>query len=76
MLLFAAQRLAALGRLGVRVRVLIDGEEESGGSSAEGWVAADPGLAATAAAVICDGPMIGAKRPAFSAGVRGLVYLS
>lgn len=75
MLLFAAQRLATAGRLGVRVRVLIDGEEESGGSSAEDWVAADPDLPDAAAAVIFDGPMIGPDRPAFYVGVRGLVYL-
>jgi acetylornithine deacetylase/succinyl-diaminopimelate desuccinylase-like protein len=75
MLLFAAQRLAAAGRLGVRVRVLIDGEEESGGSSAEDWVAADPGLSGAAAAVIFDGPLIGPESPAFYVGVRGLVYL-
>lgn len=75
MLLFAAQRLAGEGRLGVRVRVLIDGEEESGGSSAEDWVAADPGLSDAVAAVIFDGPMIGPDLPAFYVGVRGLVYL-
>jgi acetylornithine deacetylase/succinyl-diaminopimelate desuccinylase-like protein len=76
MLLFAAQRLAADGRLGVRVRVLIDGEEESGGSSAADWVAADPNLGAAVAAVVFDGPMIAANRPAFYVGVRGNVYLS
>lgn len=75
MLLAAAQRLAAEGRLGVRLRVLIDGEEESGGSSAEDWVATDPDLAAAAAAVIFDGPMIGPERPAFFVGVRGIAYL-
>lgn len=75
MLLFATQRLAEAGRLGVRVRVLIDGEEEIGGSSAEDWVAADPGLSDTAAAIIFDGPMIGPDLPAFYVGVRGLVYL-
>lgn len=75
MLLFAVQRLAAAGRLGVHVRVLIDGEEESSGESAERWVAADPDLGNAAAAVIFDGPMIGAQLPAFYIGVRGLVYL-
>jgi acetylornithine deacetylase/succinyl-diaminopimelate desuccinylase-like protein len=72
MLLVAAQRLAAQGRLDVRVDFLIDGEEESGGTSAELWLAAD-GEAAHAA-VIFDAPMIGPGRPVFCVGVRGLLY--
>ncbi|MDH3226121.1 MAG: M20/M25/M40 family metallo-hydrolase, partial [Thermoleophilia bacterium] len=72
MLLVAAQRLAAAGRLGVRLDFLIDGEEESGGTSAEEWLAADPDPAH--AAVIFDAPMIGPGRPAFCVGVRGLLY--
>lgn len=75
MLVAAAQRMAAAGRLGVRVRVLIDGEEESGGSSAADWVTAEPDLGNAAAAVIFDGPMIGPARPALYVGVRGIVYL-
>ncbi|MEI7521611.1 MAG: M20/M25/M40 family metallo-hydrolase, partial [Thermoleophilia bacterium] len=42
MLLVALQRLSAAGRLRVRARVLVDGEEESGGHSAADWVAQDP----------------------------------
>src|SRR5205085_9255712 len=41
MLLAAVQRLAASGRLPVRAAFLIDGEEESGGSSATDRLAAD-----------------------------------
>ena len=72
MLLAAAQRLAAAGRLGVRLDFLIDGEEESGGTSAERWLEADAEDAH--AAVIFDAPMIAPGRPAFCVGVRGLLY--
>jgi len=72
MLLVAAQRLMAEGRLGVRLDFLIDGEEESGGTSAEEWLAADAEDAH--AAVIFDAPMIGPGRPSFCVGVRGLLY--
>ncbi len=72
MLLVALQRLRAEGRLAVRARVLIDGEEESGGHSAVDWVAeeADP----PRAAIIFDSPMIGPGRPAVCTGLRGLAY--
>ncbi len=72
MLLVALQRLRAEGELAVRARVLIDGEEESGGHSAVDWVAAeaDP----PRAAIIFDSPMIGPGRPAVCTGLRGLAY--
>jgi acetylornithine deacetylase/succinyl-diaminopimelate desuccinylase-like protein len=72
MLIAAVQRLAAEGRLPVRAAFVIDGEEESGGSSAVDFLAADaePALAA----VIFDSPMIGPGRPSFCTGVRGMVY--
>jgi len=72
MLLVAVQRMRATGRLPVRVRVLVDGEEESGGHSAVDWVRddADP----PRAAIIFDSPMIGPGRPAVCTGLRGLAY--
>jgi acetylornithine deacetylase/succinyl-diaminopimelate desuccinylase-like protein len=73
MLIAAVQRLAAAGRLPVRAAFLIDGEEESGGSSAIDHLAADAGGAH--AAVIFDGPMVAPQSPAFYVGLRGLVYL-
>ena len=72
MLLVGLQRLRAEGRLAVRARVLIDGEEESGGHSAVDWVAAEPDP--PRAAVIFDSPMIGPGRPAVCTGLRGLAY--
>lgn len=72
MLLVALQRLRAQGGLAVRARVLIDGEEESGGHSAVDWVAAEQDPAR--AAIIFDSPMIGPGRPAVCTGLRGLAY--
>ncbi len=72
MLLVALQRMRAQGRLHVRARVLVDGEEESGGHSAADWVAADPNP--PRAAVIFDAPMVGPGRPAVCTGLRGLAY--
>jgi acetylornithine deacetylase/succinyl-diaminopimelate desuccinylase-like protein len=68
----AVQRLAVEGRLPVHVTFLIDGEEESGGTSAVDWVEAlqdvpDVGL-------IWDGGMLARGRPAVETGVRGLCY--
>lgn len=72
MLLVALQRMRAAGTLGVRARILIDGEEESGGHSAVDWVLdeADP----PRAAIIFDSPMVGPGRPAVCTGLRGLAY--
>lgn len=72
MLLVALQRLRAQGRLTVRARVLIDGEEESGGHSAVDFIAAEEHPAR--AAVIFDSPMIAPGRPAVCTGLRGLAY--
>ncbi len=72
MLLVALQRLRAEGRLGVRARILIDGEEESGGHSAVDAIAAEEHPAR--AAVIFDSPMIAPGRPAVCTGLRGLAY--
>jgi acetylornithine deacetylase/succinyl-diaminopimelate desuccinylase-like protein len=72
MLIAAVQRLAAAGELPVRAAFVVEGEEESGGTSALDHMAADvePALAA----VIFDSPMIGPGRPAICTGVRGMVY--
>jgi acetylornithine deacetylase/succinyl-diaminopimelate desuccinylase-like protein len=72
MLLVALQRMRSAGRLRVHARVLVDGEEESGGHSAVDVVAqeADP----PRAAVIFDSPMVAPGRPAVCTGLRGLAY--
>jgi acetylornithine deacetylase/succinyl-diaminopimelate desuccinylase-like protein len=72
MLIAAVQRLAAAGELPVRVGFVVEGEEESGGTSALDHFAADaePALAT----LIFDSPMIGPGRPSICTGVRGMVY--
>lgn len=72
MLLAAVQRLAAAGALPVHVSLVIDGEEESGGTMAERHIAGDdtPALAA----IIFDSGMVAPERPAVCSGVRGMVY--
>jgi acetylornithine deacetylase/succinyl-diaminopimelate desuccinylase-like protein len=72
MLLAAVQRLADAGELGVRAAFVVDGEEESGGTSAIDHLAA--GTEPALAALIFDSPMIGPGRPALCTGVRGMVY--
>jgi acetylornithine deacetylase/succinyl-diaminopimelate desuccinylase-like protein len=67
----AALDLAAGGELGVNVRVLADGEEEIGGHSVIHHLAGVEGD--FAAAVIFDGGMVDAGRPAITTGLRGLV---
>jgi acetylornithine deacetylase/succinyl-diaminopimelate desuccinylase-like protein len=72
MLLAAVQRLAGEGRLPVRAAFVVEGEEESGGTSALDHLAADAEPAA--ATLIFDSVMIGPGRPSICTGVRGLVY--
>ena len=69
MLVAAVQRLAAAGELPVRVGFVVEGEEESGGTSALEHFAADaePALAA----LIFDSPMIGPGRPSICTGRAG-----
>jgi acetylornithine deacetylase/succinyl-diaminopimelate desuccinylase-like protein len=66
----AALDLAAAGELGVNVRVLADGEEEIGGHSVIHHLATIEGE--FAAALIFDGGMVDAHRPAITTGLRGL----
>lgn len=72
MLLAGVQRLAAASELPVRVGVVVEGEEESGGTSALDHFAADAEPAV--AVVIFDSPMIAPGRPAICTGVRGMLY--
>ena len=72
MLLAAVQRLAAAGELPVRAAFVIEGEEESGGTSALEHFAGDPGPAI--GAVIFDSHMIGPGQPTICTGVRGMVF--
>ena len=72
MLMVAVQRLAAQGRLPVRVRFLVEGEEESGGDSATRWLAAD--AEGADCCLIYDSGMVTPELPAIYTGTRGMLY--
>jgi acetylornithine deacetylase/succinyl-diaminopimelate desuccinylase-like protein len=72
MLLKATELLASEGALPVNVRFLLDGEEEVGGTTAAGIVAADP--RPPSACVIFDTAMLGRGRPVFNLATRGTAY--
>jgi acetylornithine deacetylase/succinyl-diaminopimelate desuccinylase-like protein len=69
--LSAARRLAAEGRLPVNIRVAFDGEEETGGTSIGDFVARDDGPADVC--LILDGGMTERDKPEFTIATRGLI---
>ena len=73
-LLFAACELAKVDRLPVNVRCLIEGEEESGGTSAQEWITADD--VETDCAIVFDSDMRDAHTPALTIAVRGFIQFS
>lgn len=73
-LLFSACELARNKRLPVNVRCLIEGEEESGGTSAQDWMAQDE--VGADCAIVFDSDMRDARTPALTTGVRGLISFS
>lgn len=73
-LLYVACELAQQGELPLNVRILVEGEEETGGTSALDWLASDERGAACA--IVFDSDMYDAKTPALTLGVRGIVAFS
>jgi acetylornithine deacetylase/succinyl-diaminopimelate desuccinylase-like protein len=73
-LLHVACALAADGALPVNVRVLVEGEEEAGGSSVAEWVRADDRGADCA--IVFDSGMVDERTPAITVGLRGLVQFN
>jgi acetylornithine deacetylase/succinyl-diaminopimelate desuccinylase-like protein len=71
-LLKGAELLAAAGELPVNVRVVSDGEEETGGHQVVDFIARDERGAD--AAVIFDSAMLRRGAPVFHVATRGLVY--
>jgi acetylornithine deacetylase/succinyl-diaminopimelate desuccinylase-like protein len=71
-LLLVACELADAGELGVNVRVLLEGEEETPADTAERWMAADERGAD--AAIVFDAGMVDADTPALTIGTRGMVW--
>jgi len=72
-LLHVACALAAAGELPVNVRVLVEGEEETGGEAVAEWVRADE--VGADCAVVFDSGMVDERTPAITVGLRGLVML-
>jgi len=73
-LLHVACALAAQGQLPVNVRVLVEGDEESGGSAAAEWLRADERGADCA--IVFDSGMVDEHTPTITVGLRGLVQLT
>ncbi len=67
--------LAERGTLPVNVKMLIEGEEESGGDSADRYVRARARRLACDAVVISDSFMLSPEQPLLCTGTRGTVYL-
>jgi acetylornithine deacetylase/succinyl-diaminopimelate desuccinylase-like protein len=72
-LLHVACGQAAAGALPVNVRVLVEGEEETGGEAVTHWVRADERGADCA--IVFDSGMVDEHTPAITIGLRGLVML-
>jgi acetylornithine deacetylase/succinyl-diaminopimelate desuccinylase-like protein len=62
------------GRLPVNVKLLIEGEEETGGEHIERYVATRPPRIKADAAIICDTEMFAPELPTICVGLRGIVY--
>ncbi len=61
--------------LPVNVRFLIEGEEETGGTSLEECVEPNKDRFRADAILVSDTPMLGAGKPAICYGIRGIVYM-
>jgi acetylornithine deacetylase/succinyl-diaminopimelate desuccinylase-like protein len=72
-LLHVACAQAAAGTLPVNVRVLVEGEEETGGEAVADWVRADERGADCA--IVFDSGMVDERTPAITIGLRGMVML-
>jgi acetylornithine deacetylase/succinyl-diaminopimelate desuccinylase-like protein len=72
-LLHVDRAQAAAGTLPVNVRVLVEGEEETGGEAVADWVRADERGADCA--IVFDSGMVDEHTPAITIGLRGMVML-
>ena len=62
------------GGLPVNVKVLVEGEEEVGGEAITDFVASNPDLLASDAALVSDTAMYAPDTPTICTGLRGLIY--
>jgi acetylornithine deacetylase/succinyl-diaminopimelate desuccinylase-like protein len=65
---------AAGGKLPVNVRVLFEGEEETGGEAVEKFVQQHPERLKSDVALICDTELFAPDLPTLCVGLRGLLY--
>jgi acetylornithine deacetylase/succinyl-diaminopimelate desuccinylase-like protein len=72
-LLHVACAQATAGTLPVHIRVLVEGEEETGGEAVADWVRADERGADCA--IVFDSGMVDEHTPAITIGLRGMVML-
>ncbi|HZU24724.1 MAG TPA: dipeptidase [Bryobacteraceae bacterium] len=70
-----ALRASGGGRLPVNVRFLIEGEEEVGGESIRGYVAANPGKLKADVALVSDSALYADGLPTLCTALRGLIYM-
>jgi acetylornithine deacetylase/succinyl-diaminopimelate desuccinylase-like protein len=73
-LLYAACEMARAGELPLNVRILAEGEEETGSDNVGAWISKDDGPAD--AALIFDSLMVDPETPAITIGSRGVVQLT
>jgi acetylornithine deacetylase/succinyl-diaminopimelate desuccinylase-like protein len=71
-LLHVACAMADAGELGVHVRVLVEGAEETGSGDVNDWVLADERGAD--AVIVFDSGMVDAETPALTVATRGMVF--
>lgn len=65
--------LAAEGKLPVNVKVMLEGEEESGSPSLQAYLEANKDLLAADSVVVCDGSMLSETQPSVTYGLRGIL---
>jgi acetylornithine deacetylase/succinyl-diaminopimelate desuccinylase-like protein len=71
-----AATLAERGSLPVNVKLLVEGEEESGGAAIERFVSEDAGRRlACDCVVVSDSSMLGPGQPSLVYGLRGIAYM-
>lgn len=71
----AVQALLELEQLPVNVKLIVEGEEESGSPSIHGFVREHADLLACDVVLVSDTHMLGLDRPSMVIGLRGMTYL-
>lgn len=67
--------LETQGRLPVNLRIVFEGEEESGSDHFDPWIEANRGRLSADLAMISDTGFFEGNKPAITVGLRGLVYM-